>query len=178
MLNYRTGKINTFLNYGYSINKGFMNFDIQRNFFGTNGIKISELDHQSNRINQSQNNNLKLGLDYFINKQTTLGIVTTGFIAPQKLDGFTTSYLKDDNKNINSIEKTFRTVDNTWKNGTVNLNFHSSFDSSKKDITANFDYLHYDFSGNQNITGLSYNPSLVLQSSNYLKNLLPLTIWL
>ena len=71
-----------------------MDFDIQRNFFGTTGIKISELDQQSNRINKSQNNNLKLGLDYFINKQTTLGIVTTGFLAPQKQDGFTTSYLK------------------------------------------------------------------------------------
>jgi len=175
-LNYRTAKINTFLNYGYTINKGFMNFDIQRNFFGTDGTKISELDQQSNRINQSKNNNLKLGADYFINKQTTIGIVTTGFIAPQKQDGFTTSYLKDDNKNINSIEKTIRKVDNTWKNGTVNLNFHSALDSSKKDIAVNFDYLHYDFSGNQNITGLSYDPSLVLQSSNYLKNLLPLTI--
>ena len=175
-LNYRTSKINTFLNYGYSINKGFMDFDIQRNFFGTTGAKISELDQQSNRINKTQNNNLKLGLDYFINKQTTFGIVTTGFIAPQKQDGFTTSYLKDGNSNINVIEKTIRTVDNTWKNGTVNLNFHSSFDSSKKDIAVNFDYLHYDFSGNQNITGLTYNPSQILQSSNYLKNLLPLTI--
>ena len=176
MLNYRTSKINTFLNYGYSINKGFMDFDIQRNFFGTTGIKISELDQQSNRINQTQNNNLKLGLDYFINKQTTLGIVTTGFLAPQKQDGFTTSYLKDGNENINSIEKTIRTVDNTWKNGAVNINFHSSFDSRKEDITANFDYLHYDFSGNQNITGLTYNPNQTLQASNYLKNLLPLTI--
>jgi iron complex outermembrane recepter protein len=176
MLNYRTSKINTFLNYGYSSNKGFMDFDIQRNFFGTTGIKISELNQQSNRINQSQNNNLKLGLDYFINKQTTLGIVTSGFLAPQKQNGFTTSYLKDANANINAIEKTIRTVDNTWKNGAVNINFHSSFDSSKKDITANFDYLHYDFSGNQNITGLTYNPNQILQASSYLKNLLPLTI--
>jgi hypothetical protein len=176
LLNYRTSKINTFLNYGYSINKGFMDFDIQRNFFGTTEIKISELDQQSNRINQGQNNNLKLGLDYFINKQTILGIVTTGFIAPQKQDGFTTSYLKDGNSNINAIEKTIRTVDNTWKNGAFNINFHTSFDSSKKDITANFDYLHYDFSGNQNITGLTYNPNQILQASNYLKNLLPLTI--
>ena len=176
LLNYRTNKLNTFLNYGYILNKGFMNLDIQRNFFGTNGVKISELDQQSNRINQNQTNNLKLGLDYFINKKTTLGIVTTGFIAPQKQDGFTTSYLKDGNANINSIERTIRTVDNTWKNGTVNLNFHSSFDSSKKDLTANFDYLHYDFSGNQNITGLTYNPNKILQASNYLKNLLPLTI--
>ncbi len=176
MLNYRTNKINTYLNYGYSINKGFIDFDIQRNFFGTTGIKISELDQQSNRINRSQNHNLKLGLDYFINKQTTLGIVTTGFITPQKQDGFTNSYLKDGISNINSIEKTIRTVDNTWKNGTININFHSLFDSSRRDITSNFDYLYYDFSGNQNITELTYSPTQILQTSNYLKNLLPLTI--
>ncbi|MGN9339206.1 hypothetical protein, partial [Enterococcus faecium] len=95
MLNYRTGKFNTFLNYGYSLNKGFMNFDIQRNFFGTNGVKTSELDQLSNRVSQNQNNNLKLGVDYFINKQTTLGVVTTGFLGPQKMDGFTTSNIKD-----------------------------------------------------------------------------------
>ena len=176
LLNYRTSKINTFLNYGYIINNGFINFDIQRNFLGTNGTKVSELNQRSDRINQNQNNNLKLGLDYFINKQTTIGIVTSGFIAPQKQDAFTTSYLKDGNTNINSIEKTIGTVDNIWKNGAINLNFHSSFDSSKKDISANFDYLRYNFSGNQNITGLTYNPGLILQASNYLKNLLPLTI--
>ncbi|MCA6440906.1 MAG: outer membrane beta-barrel protein [Sediminibacterium sp.] len=176
MLNYRTGKFNTFLNYGYSLNKGFMNFDIQRNFIGTNGVKTSELDQLSNRVSQNQNNNLKLGVDYFINKQTTLGVVTTGFLAPQKMDGFTTSNIKDGNGAIQNIEQTVRNVDNTWKNGTVNINFHSSFDNSKKDITANVDYLHYDFSGNQNITGMSYTPNQILQTTNILKNILPLTI--
>ena len=175
LLNYRTSKLNAFLNYGYSLNKGFMNFDIQRNFYSTNGIKNLELDQSSNRINTSQNNNLKLGIDYFI-KKATLGIVTTGFIAPQKQDGFTTSLLKDGNSTINSIEKTTRAVNNTWKNGTVNINFHSSYDSSKKDITANVDYLHYDFSGNQNITGVTYNSDYSLLAENHIKNLLPLSI--
>ena len=176
MLNYKTDKINSFLNYGYSLNNSFMNFDIQRNFFGTNGIKLSELDQQSNRINHNQNNNLKLGLDYYINNQTTLGVVASGFLAPQKQDGFTTSYVKDGNENITSIEKTIRTVDNTWKNGAVNINFHTSLDSSKKDISANIDYLHYDFSGNQNISGLTYDPDQTLVTENFRKNILPLTI--
>jgi hypothetical protein len=176
MLNYRTSKINTFLNYGYSLNKGFMDFDIQRNFFGTNGEKISELDQQSNRINQSTNNNLKLGLDYFINPKTTLGIVTTGFIAPQHQNAFTSSYLKDANSTISSIEKTTRIVDNNSKNGAVNINFHTLLDSSQKDLTANIDYLHYDFSGNQQVEGLTYNPNKILKGTNNLKNILPLKI--
>jgi len=175
-LNYRTDQLNAFLNYGYSINNGFTDFDIQRNFFGTTGTKTSELDQQSDRVYKSQNNNLKLGLDYFINKQTTLGIVTSGFLAPQKRDGFTTSFVKDADGNITSIEKTISTGDNTWKNKSVNINFHSALDSGKKDITVNLDYLHYDFSGNQNITNLTYSPNEVLQEDDVLKNLLPLKI--
>jgi len=175
-LNYRTDRLNAFLNYGYSINNGFTDFDIQRNFFGPTGTKLSELDQQSDKINKSQNNSLKLGLDYFINKQTTLGIVTSGFLAPQKRDGYTTSDVKDADDNIASVEKTISTGDNTWKNKSVNINFHSALDSGTKDITVNLDYLRYDFSGNQDITSLTYSPSEVLQDDAVLKNLLPLKI--
>lgn len=176
LLNFRANKINTFLNYGYSLNNNFMNFDVQRNFFNTDGAKNYTLEQQSDRINKSQNQNLKLGLDYLINDRTTLGFTTSGFLAPQKQDGFTTSHLKAANGNINSIEETIRTVDNMWKNGTVNFNFHSSSDPEGRGMSANVDYLHYDFSGDQDITGLSYSPEYVLQAENYRRNLLPLTI--
>ena len=176
MLNYRTGNINAFLNYGYMLNKGFMNVEVQRNFMNTDGTKNSELDQLTHNINQSQNNNLKLGLDYFINTGATIGFVATGFVAPQNQDGFTTSYLKDGNSNIASIEKTTRTVDNTWRNGTLNINFHTLFDSKKKEITGNADYLHYNFSGDQEVSGSTYSPNDQLQATSYLKNILPLTI--
>jgi iron complex outermembrane recepter protein len=176
MVNYRTGKINTFFNYGYMLNKGFMNVDVQRNFMDANGKKLYELDQVTHIINQSQNNNLKLGLDYYINRETTVGFVASGFVAPQNQDGFTTTYIKDGNSEISSIERTVRTVDNTWKNGTVNVNFHTSFDSSKKELIGNFDYLHYNFSGNQQVVGSTYDPADQLQSVSYLKNIVPLNI--
>lgn len=176
MLNYREGKLNTFLYYGYSLNNGFFNLDIQRNFLDSSGKISTTLNQLSNRINQNQNNNIKLGMDYFINPSTTLGFVSTGFIAPQSQNGFTTSYLKDANAAIIGIENTKRTVDNTWKNGTINVNFHSALDNGKKDLSANIDYLHYDFSGNQLVEGQSFYPDETLKSTNYLKNILPLKI--
>ncbi len=176
MLNYRTGKINTFLSYGYMLNKGFMNADVQRNFMDANRKKLYELDQLTHIINQSQNNNLKLGLDYYINPETTVGFTASGFAAPQQQNGFTTSYIKDGNSDITSIERTARTVDNTWKNGTLNINFHTSLDSSKKELTGNFDYLHYNFSGNQQVVGSTYDPTDQLQSVTYLKNIVPLNI--
>ena len=176
MLNYRTGKFNTFLNYGYILNKSFVNVDVVRNFMNSTRNKSYELDQSTYLINQSQNNNLKFGLDYFINPATTVGFAATGFMAPQNQTALTTSYIKDSISNITSIEKTNKTVDNTWKNGTLNINFHTSFDSSKKDLTGNFDYLHYNFSGNQNVNGSTYNASQQLLSNYFLTNLLPLNI--
>jgi len=176
MLNYRTGRINTFLNYGYMLNKGFMNVDVQRNFMDANGKKLYELDQVTHIINQSQNNNLKLGLDYYVNRETTVGFVASGFVAPQNQDGFTTTYINDGNSEISSIERTVRTVDNTWKNGTLNVNFHTSFDRNKKELTGNFDYLHYNFSGNQEVVGSTYDPTDQLLSVSYLKNIVPLNI--
>ncbi len=176
MLNYRNAKLNLFLNYGYLLNKGFMNVDVQRSFIDATGNKLNELDQVTKNYSQSQNNNLKLGLDYFINPTTTIGFVSSGFMAPQNQNGFTTSYFKDANNNISSIERTIRATSNTWKNGSLNLNLHTSFDNSKKDVTANLDYLHYDFAGNQEISGSSYNKGDELFSTSYLKNILPLNI--
>ena len=174
-LNYRTGKINAFLNFGYNLNNGFMGLDIQRNFFDNNGVKTSELDQYSNRINQSRNSNLKFGLDYYVNPKTTIGFAGSGFLAPQNQDGTTTSYLKDASGEIRSTELTSRTVNNTWKNSAFNLNLHS-MPAANKDLTANIDYLHYDFSGNQYISGDTYDPDMNLQSSSDIKNILPLKI--
>ncbi|MEP6844973.1 MAG: TonB-dependent receptor [Panacibacter sp.] len=176
MLNYRTAKFNTFLNYGYILNRSFVNVDVTRNFLDANGNKSYELDQMSQVVNQSQNNNLKFGLDYYINPKTTVGFAATGFVAPQNGNAFTTAYIKDAGGTINSIEQTTKTTDNTWKNGTLNLNFHTSFDDDKKEVTGNFDYLHYDFAGNQNVNGSTFDANDQLLAGYYLKNILPLNI--
>lgn len=175
-LNYRNNKLNAFFNYGYNLNNGFFNLDFERNFYSAEGIKNYTLLQNAKRINHSQNQNLKLGLDYYINPQTTLGITTSGFLAPQKQEANTLSYIKTPDGNISSIEETIVPVDNKWKDGTLNLNFHTFADSSGRDLSINMDYLHYNFSGNQDIIGLSYNPEYELLSKNAKRNILPLTI--
>lgn len=176
MLNYRTANFNAFANYGYSLNNSFIDVDVIRNFMNLIGTKSYQMDQSTNAVNKSQNNNLKLGLDYFINPNTTIGFTATGFVAPRNQTAFTTASIKDANGNITSIEKTDKTSDNTWKNGTLNINFHTSFDSGKKELTGNVDYLHYDFAGNQIVNGSTYDLNNILQATYDLKNILPLNI--
>ena len=175
-LNYRSGKFNTFLNYGYNLNQGFMNFDIQRNFIDQNGVPTSSLTQESFRKSLTRTNIIKWGIDYNLSQKTTIGIVAGGFGTPQQQDAFTTSLLKDGKGILIAKEETSKDVNNTWKNGALNLNLHSILDSSGKEISANLDYLHYNFSGNQDLTGLTYDPSGTLIGQNKLKNTLPLSI--
>ncbi len=175
-LNYRTAKFNTFLNYGYNLNQGFMDFDIQRNFVDADGQIISTLNQLSSRKNLSLNNNLKWGIDYFINSKTTLGIAFSGFVAPQRQEAFTESQMLNENGEIKSIEETVKEADNQWKNGTFNVSWRTILDDSGKEMTVNADYLHYDFSGNQDLTGFSFDPSHNLIAQNRLMNTVPLAI--
>ena len=176
MLNYRTAKLNTFLNYSLTTNNSFMDLDIKRSFYDNTGVKKSELDQLSHRTSQSQSNNLKLGLDYFINTSTTIGISANGFITPRTQEAISNSTVTDATGNATSFEQTTISGKNTWKNGSINAHLHTSFDNNTKELTANADYLHYDFSANQNIVGTSYDASKTLLGNAYLNNVLPLNI--
>lgn len=174
MLNYRKGKINTFLNYGYILNKNYIEVSVVRNFLDNAGIKISELDQETRLINQSQNNNLKIGVDYYLNEQTTIGFVATGFIAPQNQRAETNSLIKDAMGNVTLVEKTSKTANNNWNNKTLNFYFHNK--KGGDESNANLDYLRYNFSGNQNVNGSTYNTSNQLLFISNLKNILPLNL--
>ncbi len=176
LLNYRNGKFNTFFNWGYSSNKGFMQVDALKNFLDPVGTNSYVLDQHTHVINNSQNDNFKIGMDYALSEKSSIGVSSTGFITPSSQKTFTNSIIKEEDGNIGSIEKTNRAVSNTWKNGTLNLNFQSTFDSSRKNLMANFDYLHYDFAGTQEMNGNTYDPANQLLAVSYLKNMVPLQI--
>jgi iron complex outermembrane receptor protein len=176
MLNFRTDKMNIFLNLGLNYTKNFMFFDAQRNFFNIDGTKSYELNQKSNRIREAQNQSLKMGLDYYLNTQTSIGFMTSGFVNPQTEAGLTNTVLENANGLPFSYEKTQTDVNNSWKNGTFNVNFLHESKTNKNNITANLDYLHYDFSGDQDISRSTYDSNKIFQTKSLQKNSVPLKI--
>ena len=84
-LNYRNGKINLFGNYSYSYWHGYKDLYL---------LEISETQLQNNwkpyltsiyMKHSSQYQNLKLGMDFYANKKTTLGIVFSGYLNPHAI---------------------------------------------------------------------------------------------
>jgi len=143
-LNYRVGKVNFFMNTSTNKGNGFQELDILRTFKDATTKDIDAIFQQQTRMrNENQFSNLKIGADYFVNKKTTLGIVTSGFINPGTFSSKSLSYLKNAGNVVDSIVYAESAQDKNWKNGTVNLNFRHQFDSTGREITSDLDYITY-----------------------------------
>ncbi len=81
-LNYRNGKVNLFLNAGYTHWEGFQDLDINRQYFNTvpTGKVLNAIfTQQTNMKFTNPEANLKVGVDYYLDKKTTIGLVVQRF---------------------------------------------------------------------------------------------------
>ncbi|AUD05808.1 outer membrane beta-barrel family protein [Spirosoma pollinicola] len=177
-MNYRSGKVNTFFNYGFIQNNGYFNIETHRNFLDANGLKTGELNQSAHRINQNQTNNLKLGMDYFASARTTLGFSLTGFYNPQRPTGETTTRLTDGNGKVDSTLSTPSSGQALWRNGAINVNARHTFGeaSAGREISASADLLTYNASNAQNLVTNTYSSDGALLSQLPLRGDIPLDI--
>jgi iron complex outermembrane recepter protein len=156
--NYRKNKINFFTNISYSYRKNFQDIDIQRKFVDPDTKQLlSYFDQTSNMLPINQSLNGKIGLDFYATKNTTLGVVLTGFNNPS--DFFNNSYINISNAALalQSITKANTTNGSKWKNVGTNLNFKQVLDTSGQEISADIDYLKYNSTDNQQLVNAYYN---------------------
>ena len=157
-LNYRTGKLNTFLSYAFIQNNGSFDITTQRNFIDANGLKTGELNQVSHRLSNSQTNSLKLGADYYLSANTTLGFTASGFINPQHPNATNKTTLADGNGVTTATILTTTQTNALWRNGAVNLNLRHQLDASgNRVLTASADYLNYQSTNAQNLLSSTYS---------------------
>jgi len=142
-LNYRNGKINTFVNYNLNYVKYITDLYALRKYYDANsGQLTSMLNQPSDFTGTFVNNTLKAGLDYFVSPKTTVGFIVGATAISrsgnnhatatwQEPSGVTDSAIATSNKNVTS-----------YRNASLNLNAKHAI-SDKQDISADFDLLHY-----------------------------------
>lgn len=144
-LNNRSGKINLFGNFNYNSFHGTGNSQGSRTVSGTvyDQYVLSE--------NLSKNFNYKTGMDYFLNRKTTLGILINGnkghFENP--VPSISNGYIKDAQGILQSNPGTVGNVYYSWNNITFNGNFKHSFDSTGQELTADLDRSFYNNHGKE-----------------------------
>ena len=176
-LNYRTGKVNLFANGNVSEWNGFQTLTIHRRFKEASSKETKAIfDQVSDMLNSSNYYNLKLGADFYVSKNTTLGIVTNGFINPETFSSKNTSFLQNRYNSVDSIVYAVNQNKNNWKNGSVNLNMRHQYDSAGRELTADVDYITYESANRQSYINTTYSPNWGKRGEERLRGELPIAI--
>lgn len=176
-LNYRNGSYNAFLNYSFNKFNGYQELSIHRTYKQNDGKTVKAMfDQVAFMPNNSTNNTLKAGMDFFLSKKTTVGFVASGFISPEQTRNYNTSYLKNAVGTTDSIVRSTSNDQQKWKNGTLNLNFRHQYDSTGRELTADLDYSNYSSRNNQYFVNASFNPDWTEKNQTDLKSILPVDI--
>lgn len=175
-LNYRDGKMNLFSSYSFGYNENFQQLDIFRRYKNDDKTTNAIFEQRAFMKKLNRNNNLKLGMDYYLTNKTTLGVVLSGAYNPQTNDGDNTSYLKSPAGQVDSIVTADSYIKEVWKNASVNLNMRHQFDSTGRELTADVDYIRYDATNDQRFINSTYTPGWVKRYDELLNGDLPLSI--
>ncbi|HEX2532781.1 MAG TPA: outer membrane beta-barrel protein, partial [Chitinophagaceae bacterium] len=176
-LNYRTGKVNLFMNANTGMWSGFQRLDIHRKFrSGETGNLTAIFDQTSHMLRRNDFHSLKLGADVYLTSRTTVGFVTSGFINPENTTSRNVIRLMDADGKVDSVDHAYTRNEQRWKNGTFNLNFRHQFDSTGRELTADVDYIRFDSERDQIFNNITRNNSETKLRESSLRGDLPVSI--
>ena len=143
MLNNRMEKLNVFGNYSFNHSRGFNDMTLER-IIPHQG-SLTYFDQRSYRPNRFQGQSYRAGLDYFISRKSTFGVLVTGFRNNwSQIDAWNKSVISNESREVLIRPTTEMDVDNQWRNLTGNLNFKHEFNDQGHELSIDMDYSNYD----------------------------------
>lgn len=170
-LNYRGEKVNLFGSYNRVDNQQYF-------IVNTQSVRNKTLFDESNLLNVHRfNNTLRLGIDYQLNKKSTLGLLISGFSnqAPAKR-AVAIDFINSPKNTADSTLNSQMNRDLEWNNGAINLNFFKTIDSTGKTLKIDLDYLN---NYNKTVESFTIKRSYPNNSNNfynYFRNNMPLKV--
>ncbi|MDB5252501.1 MAG: hypothetical protein JWP27_1670 [Flaviaesturariibacter sp.] len=170
--NYRKGRVNMFSNLSYAYWEGFSAMKLDRRFRDS-----TARFQESNMHFSSHGLNARFGLDYSIDKKTSVGFNLNGSYNPRHGRGVTTANTFDKNGMLTSIDEALTVNDDDWKSYGANVNLRKSLKKAGQELSADADYIRYSTKSDQVSDNYSFN-SLKVQTGNpyLLRGLLPQNI--
>jgi len=171
--NWKKNKINFFGNYNPNIFRGMNRLSLDSRFlddnYNTTGYNLTETRFKFG----NNNHTLKLGLDWYADKKNIFGIVVSGFTFSGHPTPISISDLVDANMQLENRLVSSTDNDLKFQNATLNLNWKHSFDTTGREITADFDYVVYSNVSDMVLITDFYNSTLQKTGTSYLKGHLP-----
>lgn len=158
-LNYNNSKIAFFSGLNMGIQGFYQDLNIDRVYLNEDVSPNTYFNQRTYIKILSQSYNSRIGFDYYITQKTTLGINAKGLISPTKATNINSAKLLDgsqvlvNNVFADNIEK------NQFSNGALNFNIRHQFDSTGKQLVADFDYVLYKGEADQRFINNVFLPN-------------------
>ncbi|UYQ94270.1 TonB-dependent receptor family protein [Chitinophaga horti] len=156
-LNHRNERLNAFASYNYNYNRNFENLEVYRKSMDQGRQVIFD---QANYIDKSSHaHNTKLGLDYFLNKHHTIGVMAD--LNKRVWEGPGSSITKmGDGLAIDSNLITNSENDRDFSQTAFNLNYKGRLDSAGKELNIDLDFSRTDQQNGNLMKGAFRGPDL------------------
>jgi hypothetical protein len=142
-LNYRNKKVNLFSTYSFNYGPNQQSLTINRR------VLDSMFDQHGSIRMVGNAHNFKFGVDYFLNKKNTLGVIVNGTLADPSISNY--SYTIISNTTTNTVNRIL-IADNksSMKRHNTNVNLNYNYvDPKGKSLTVNADHGHYNLGNDQ-----------------------------
>ncbi|MBK8667970.1 MAG: outer membrane beta-barrel protein [Saprospiraceae bacterium] len=156
-LNFNKNKISIYANINGGFRNSFQDLNINRFYKNNQNIRTSSFSQNSFIVKDGQSVNTKVGLDYYINDKTTVGISAKGLLSLSGDNTDNTAFVRDAELKIINRVNADNTTDNTFDNGTFNVYVKQLLDTLGSAITVDADYVRYNSGSNQIFKNYIYN---------------------
>lgn len=157
VLNYKKGRINTFVNYSINDVKYLTSLYAYRQYFDDTKKVTGILQQPAYFSGTVVNNTAKTGLDYSPSANTTVGVALTGVDIHRSGSNTGHANWLDAAGNLDSSVLTKTTPMNSFKNGAINLHARQNL-TKNVELRTDLDYLHYQMLGKQNFDNQLLEP--------------------
>lgn len=136
-LNHRNEKFNLYGSYNYNHRENKQRLGLYRT--GTDNGIFTVFDQMSTINNKTDYHGVKVGLDYFVSKNNTIGVMVDAGFRNGGFPGDAVTNIGNGSR-IDSVLKTHTNNNSPWNRQAYNLNYKGVLDTSGKELNIDLDY--------------------------------------
>lgn len=136
-LNHRNEKFNVFGSYNYSHRSNDQQLNLYRSY--PSAGKEIVFNNNNTHPTQSEYNSAKVGVDYFINKKHTIGVMVDGALRNYKMPSNSVTTIGSPST-VDSVLRTDSKNPGDWNRMAYNVNYKGILDTTGKELSIDLDY--------------------------------------
>lgn len=172
-LNFRNNAFNYFANIGYNYSENFSDLLIQRRYVNDDGSPHSVFSQNSWIKRQDRSGSLRLGVDYTMDKNNSIGLVLNGTTRKGGSTVDNNSYLYNGINELDSLITADNIDERRFSRGSAGLNYRHKYKQVGRELGVDLDYIYNESNADQLYRNASYLADNTVKSRDNLTGKLP-----